>query len=161
MSSPLRTTWRSRFGHALVVQAGTGWHTTEVVRFAAAGTIIDPVPAHLAQPGVDAILVTPIAKNGRRHYAKVTERVAFAARLLVGAGISERHYYAAVKRACRALSVPVFSPAWMRHTNATHALQAGATEREAAGFLGHAPDGRMVREVYGLGAVPPKVPTIL
>jgi integrase len=151
----------SRYGHALAVQAGTGWHTTEIVRFAANGTIIAPVPEHLAEPGVAAILVTPIAKNGRRHYAKVTSRVAFAARLLVGQGISERHYYAAVKRACRELRVAVFSPAWMRHTNATHALQAGATEKDAGRFLGHAPDGRMVREVYALGAVPPKVPTVL
>ena len=94
----------SRFGHALAVQGGTGWHTTEVVRFAAGGTVISPVPPHLAEPCVVAVLVTPIAKNGRRHYAKVTEPVAFAARLLVGKGISERHYYAAVTRACRELN---------------------------------------------------------
>jgi len=66
--------------------------------------VISPVPPHLAEPCVVAVLVTPIAKNGRRHYAKVTEPVAFAARLLVGKGISERHYYAAVTRACRELN---------------------------------------------------------
>ncbi len=66
-----------------------------------------------------------------------------------------------MKDACDKVKVPRFSPAWMRHTNATHALQhAGVTTDDAGKFLGHA-DGLMAGTVYGVNAVPPKVPTIM
>lgn len=175
----------SRFGHVLAVQAGTGWHTTELVRFIARGELVQPVPKLLQEPGVTAILVGPQHKNGKRHFAKVGDGVALSARILLerdgeeaaeadldgrggyhrGTGevvgsISERHYYEAVKNACTDLGIPKFSPAWMRHTNATHALQQKFGHEEVGKFLGHS-DGTMAKEVYGPNAVPPKVPTIM
>ncbi len=133
----------SRYGHLLTVQAATGWHTTEMSRFVASGSIIDPVPDFLREPGVVAILKVTQHKSGRPHLAKVGERAAFAARILLDenpgldgldgrstgfyrgkgealGGISERWYYEAVKRACTKLGIKPFSPAWMRHSNATH-----------------------------------------
>jgi integrase len=172
----------SRYGHALVIQAATGWHVTEIVRFIEGGEIVRPVPQHLQEPGVTAILVCPLHKNGRIHFAKVGKRATFSAEILLrpskvdgldgrgrhyrGAGeevgsISIRHYMEAVKTACGKVKVPRFSPAWMRHTNATHAIQhAGVTTEDTGKFLGHA-DGLMAGTVYGVNAVPPKVPTIM
>jgi integrase len=176
----------SRYGHALVIQAATGWHVTEVARFIAGGEIVKPVPRHLQEPGVTAILMGPRHKNGRKHFAKIGERAEFSAGVLLDqrfgldgpdgtdgrsgfhrgtgkevGGISIRHYVIAIHDACDALQIPRFSPAWMRHTNATHALQqAGVTPEDAGKFLGHA-DGLMAGTVYGPNAVPPKVPTIV
>jgi len=56
----------SRYAHALTVQAGTGWHVTEVVRFIARGQIIEPVPRLLQEPGVSAILTSRWRSRTRR-----------------------------------------------------------------------------------------------
>jgi hypothetical protein len=152
----------SRYGHALGVSAVTGWHVTEVERFVQRGTIIEPVPLALQEPGAVAILSTP-HKSGKQHYTKVGKDGLFAAKeLLAGRrGFSVKWYVEAVKVACRALELPLFSPAWMRHTNATHAVeQRGVSDLDAGKFLGHA-DGNMVHQVYGVLRTPPKVPTIL
>jgi hypothetical protein len=173
----------SIYGHALCVQAGTGWHTKEILRFVSGGRV-DPVPSYVHEPGVAAVLVGPKHKNGREHITKVAATVARSAHILLGCepegdvasldgrartyrgrgeirgSISERHYYDAVKKACDALSLARFSPAWMRHTNATHAVQAGAKKGAVGEYLGHA-DETMVDKVYALKAIPPKVPTIM
>jgi integrase len=153
---------RSRYADALVVQAGTGWHTTEVERFVRVGEIIDPVPVALREPGVVAVLSVP-HKSGKAHYSKVAERVLRSARALHAGprGLSIRHYDRAVRTTCVALGLPPFTPAWMRHTNATHAVQQrGVSDLDVGKFLGHA-DASMVHAVYGVLRTPPKVPTIL
>ncbi len=152
----------SRYGHALVVSAATGWHVTEIERFVTKGEIIEPVPVALREPGVVAILSAP-HKSGRTHYTKVgPDALRSAKALLAGErGFSRRHYDAAVRGACKALGVTKFTPAWMRHTAATHAVQQpGVSDSDAGKFLGHA-DAKMVHNVYGPIRTPPKVPTIM
>lgn len=152
----------SRYGHALTVSAATGWHVTEVERFLKTGEIIEPVPVALREPGVEAVLSTP-HKSGKPHYTKVGKDALHSAKeLLKGKrGFSVKWYVETVKDACRELKLPVFSPAWMRHTNATHAVQQpGVSDLDAGKFLGHA-DASMVHQVYGVLRTPPKVPTIM
>jgi integrase len=173
----------SLYGHALCVQAGTGWHTKELLRFVSAGRV-DSVPSYVREPGVTAVLVGPKHKNGKEHITKVGRTVEQSARILLGrepegdvaaidgrartyrgkgeprGSISERHYVVAVQKACDDLTIPRFNPAWMRHTNATHAVQVGAKKDAVGEFLGHA-DGDMVDLHYATRAIPPKVPTIM
>lgn len=173
----------SLYGHALCVQAGTGWHTRELLRFVADGRV-DPVPTYVREPGVTAVLVAPRHKSGKQHLTKAGPTVEQSARILLGAApdddasaidgrartyrgkgeqrgsISERHYVEAVHKACVKLGIPKFNPAWMRHTNATHAVQVGAPKESVGGFLGHS-DAAMVDLHYATRAIPPKVPTIM
>jgi hypothetical protein len=173
----------SLYGHALCVQAGTGWHTRELLRYVAAGRV-DSVPSYVREPGVTAVLVGPRHKSGKEHVTKVGRTVEQSARILLGAepegdapsidgrartykgkgevrgSISERHYVEVVHKTCDQLEIPRFNPAWMRHTNATHAVQAGAKKEAVGGFLGHA-DAAMVDLHYATRAIPPKVPTIM
>lgn len=173
----------SLYGHALCVQAGTGWHTRELLRFIAAGRV-DEVPSYVHERGVTAVLVCPRHKSGKEHVTKVGRTVEQSARILLGAepegdvaaidgrartfrgkgevrgSISERHYVEAVHKTCAELKLPRFNPAWMRHTNATHAVQVGTTKGKVGDFLGHA-DASMVDLHYATRAIPPKVPTIM
>lgn len=154
---------QSRYGHALMVSAASGWHVTEVVRFVREGEIIEPVPLPLREPGVEAVLSTP-HKSGKTHYTKVGADAARSAKALLAGrrGFSERHYHAVVRKACKDTGVTSFSPAWMRHTNATHALeQRGVSAADTGKFLGHADGSKMVDKVYAVLATAPKVPTIL
>ncbi len=173
----------SLFGHALCVQAGTGWHTKELLRFVAGGRV-DLVPSYVREPGVTAVLVGPKHKSGKEHITKVGRTVEQSARILLGdepegdvpaldgragtfrgkgqvrGSISERHYVEAVHKTCKKLGLPRFNPAWMRHTNATHGIQVGAKKAAVGEFLGHA-DEKMVDLHYATKAIPPKVPTIM
>jgi len=152
----------SRYAHALTLQAGTGWHTTEVERFVKGGEIIESLPAPLREPGVVAVLSVP-HKSGKRHHTKVRPVVLAAAKALHSGrrGFSVRRYDRAVRAACVALGLRAFAPAWMRHTNATHAVQQlGVSDLDVGKYLGHA-DAKMVHDVYGVLRTPPTVPTIL
>jgi integrase len=173
----------SLYGHALCVQAGTGWHTRELLRFVAGGRV-DRVPSYVHEPGVTAVLVGPKHKSGKEHITKVGRTVEQSARILLGAdpegdvpaidgrartfkgkgerrgSISEHHYVEAIHETCDALKIPPFNPAWMRHTNATHAVQVGAKKGAVGEFLGHTSDS-MVDVQYATKAIPPKVPTIM
>jgi hypothetical protein len=172
----------SIYGHALCVQAGTGWHTKELVRFVASGRV-DPVPSYVHEPGVTAVLVTK-HKSRKEHITKVGRTVEQSARVLLGedapgdlpaldgrartyrgkgkirGSISESNYVKAVRKTCDELGIHRFNPAWMRHTNATHAVQVGTKSEKVGEFLGHA-DASMVDIHYATKAIPPKVPTIM
>jgi hypothetical protein len=174
----------SLYGHALCVQGGTGWHTKELLRFISAGRV-DPVPSYVREPGVTAVLVGPKHKSGKEHITKVGPTVEQSARILLrlpvesdtpeidgrarsyrGRGelrssISERHYVRAVQATCKALGIPKFNPSWMRHTNATHAIQLGSSTEKVSEFLGHAEGSRMVDIHYATKAIAPKAPTIM
>lgn len=69
--------WRS----ALIVQAGTGLHTTEVVRFAASGTIEPMPPAMRIENGAVGVLVVE-HKSGDTHRVAVSQEVLDAAKRL-------------------------------------------------------------------------------
>ncbi len=74
----LTSPWRE----ALHVQAGTGWHTSEVVRFAADGAI-EPLPKTMrVENGAAGVLVCPLHKSGDIHRTAVTAEVLEAAKQL-------------------------------------------------------------------------------
>ncbi|ACG73253.1 integrase family protein [Anaeromyxobacter sp. K] len=73
----LTAPWRD----ALTLQAGTGWHTTEIVRFAAEGTI-EPLPRHVQQEGVAGVVVCPMRKSGEPQRTRVSAEALEAAKRL-------------------------------------------------------------------------------
>ena len=162
----------SRYGHALVVSAATGWHDTEIDRFARGGHVIDG-PKHQREPGVAAILHNPMHKRRKkgRFYQRVSATTAASARVLIEpngegerVGVSIKWYKDAVVQACAEVKVDKFHPAWMRHTRATKALEAKYDPEEVAKMranLGHAEGSQMLEDVYAHGMVPPYIPSIL
>ena len=141
---------------ALDVLAGTGWHLTELGRFAAGGTV---EVYRGDDPAVAAVLVCPLHKSGAPHRTPVGEEVAGAGRrLLAAGGFSASRFHRAVVSACKAAGVPPFRPGWFRHTIATLATEAGAADLAPA-FLGHK-SASTTRRFYAVRAVPPKVPTL-
>lgn len=164
------------YAHVLAVQAGTGWHTTEMMRFVARGSV-EPIPEGAEEPGCVAQLVCPKHKSGKEHRTKVQQNVLDAAQALLASprhhhrGNGERHgsfsrsnYEKWVTATSEEVGVPVFRPSWMRHTNATYALlrqrQADGTGKVGA-FLGHAEGSKMVETHYAPKVAPPKIPTIM
>jgi integrase len=158
----LTAPWR----HALLLQAGTGWHTSEVLRFAAEGTI-EPLPRYALQDGVAGVLVCPMRKSGEPQRTRVSPEVLEAAKRLRAHGsISREWYERAVKKACAAVKrpdggsgIPVFTPGRLRHSVATWAIDAGADPAQVAAFLGHR-SPRTTRKFYATHSAPTKVPTL-
>ncbi len=154
------------FRDALIVQGGTGWHTTEVGRFAAGGRI-EPVP-----PGPDTIsagvLVCPERKSGEEQRTRVLpEALEAAKRLLNHGAFSEEWYLRAVKSACAAVKrpdgevgIPTFTPGRLRHSVATWAIDAGADPAQVSAFLGHK-NPRTTRRFYATHAAPARVPALV
>jgi integrase len=148
------------YSDALIVQASTGWHTTEVLRFARDGEIRD-IPEWAKQPGAVAILVCPKHKRGDEHKTKVGKRAQEAAQRLLDHGPFSREWYdRAIRSACKTLGIPPFTGANMRHTNATFAVDQSGDIKKVSEFLGHTSE-RTTKEFYATHAVVPKVPTIL
>ncbi len=157
----LTAPWRD----ALTLQAGTGWHTTEIQRFAAEGSI-EPLPRHVEQEGVAGIVVTPMRKSGEPQRTRVSAEVLEAAKRLRAHGAISREWYdravtaacAAVKRPDGEVGIPAFTPGRLRHSVASWAIEAGADPAQVAAFLGHR-SPRTTRKFYGTHASPSKVPT--
>jgi len=158
----LTAPWRD----ALHLQAGTGWHTTEIQRFAAEGSI-EPLPKHAAQEGVAGIVVCPMRKSGEPQRTRVGPEVLEAAKRLRAHGAISREWYdRAVKAACAAVKrpdgevgIPAFTPGHLRHSVATWAIEAGADPAVVASFLGHR-SPRTTRKFYATHSAPTKVPTL-
>jgi integrase len=159
----LTSPWRE----ALTIQAGTGWHTTEVVQFAADGTI-EPLPRSALQEGVAGVLVCPLHKSGEPMRTRVSPAVVEAAnRLRRHGGISREWYDRAVRAACAAVKrpdggtgIPVFTPGRLRHSVATWAIEAGADPAQVAAFHGHK-SPRTTKRFYATHASPAKVPMLM
>jgi integrase len=159
----LTSPWRE----ALLVQAGTGWHTTEVIRFAAAGAI-EPLPRSVVQEGVAGVLCCPQHKSGEPLRTRVTPAVLDAAKRLLAHGSVSREWYdravraacAAVKRPDGKVGIPVFTPGRLRHSAASWAIEAGADPASVAAFLGHK-SPRTTKRFYATHASPAKVPTLV
>ena len=156
---------------ALQVQAGTGWHVTEVQRFTAGrptlksgkevsrefGQVEEPRKKNL---GVTAVLVCPEAKGGSELRTAVGRDVAEAAQRLLERGtFSVEKYGIAVKEACAQAGVPLFTPGRMRHSVATFAHEEGADLASVASFLNHKSPAT-TKAFYAKFAVATKVPTI-
>ena len=80
--------WRD----SLLLQAGTGWHTTEILRFAAEGAI-EPLPKHAPQEGVEGVVVCPMRKSGEPQRTRVGPEVLEAAKRLRAHGAISREWY--------------------------------------------------------------------
>jgi integrase len=142
---------------ALDVLAGTGAHVTAVARFASDGQI---EPYHGDSEGTAGVLVF-VEKDGEEHRVGVTAECLAAAKRLRARGSLDRDKFDdAVHAACVAAGVAPFTPARMRHTVATWAVENGATKAEVADFLGHK-DPRTTERFYATHAVPKPVPTLL
>lgn len=134
---------------ALEVLGATGWHTSELARFAAGGA----VERH---PITEApVLYCPRTKRGNELRTQVDAGPAAAARRLLDHGRAD---YFALHRALRAVGA-TFSPGHMRHSVATWAVNAGADPGAVAAFLNHR-SLATTRKFYATHAVPAKVPTL-
>jgi integrase len=152
---------------ALTLQAGTGWHTTEVQRFADAGSI-EPLPKHAQDGGVGGVVVCPMRKSGEPQRTRVSLVVLEAAKRLRAHGrFSIEWYDRSVKEACAAVKrpdggvgVPEFTPGQLRHTTASFAMDVGADPAMVSAFLGHR-SPRTTKKFYATHATVAKVPTLL
>lgn len=152
---------------ALTLQAGTGWHTTEVVRFATSGTIEPLPPAMTVQHGAVGVLVCPLHKSGDTHRTAVSAEVLEAAKRLRQHGAFSREWYdRAVRTACAKVKrpdgetgIPLFTPGRFRHSVATWAIEAGADPFAVSAFLGHKSPST-TKKFYATLATVPTVPTL-
>ncbi len=155
-------TWRD----ALIVQGGTMWRVTEVMRFAESGRI-EPIPRSMAREGEAAILVCPRDKRGGEKRTRVSARTLDAAkRVLEHGAFSREHYDRAIRAACKVvkrpdgeIGIPEFTPAMLRHTGATLALEAGENPAAISEQLGHS-DPRTRARFYTLHGSAPKTKTL-
>ncbi len=134
---------------ALEVLGGTGWHFTELERFARAGAI------ELHPLNGAPVLKCPQTKGGAPLRTQVSSSVADAAkRLLEGGSLDYFRFRDALKR-----TGATFNPGYLRHSVASWAINAGADPASVAAFLGHKSPST-TRRFYATHAVPAKVPTL-
>jgi integrase len=137
---------------AFTLQMESGWHVTEVERFAVGGQIAEPNEPQWAK-GMCAVL-TVLHKSGSVHRTGVSEATAEAARRLRQRGaFSPREYYKAVASACRVAKVKPFAPGVLRHSVATRMVEAGVALPEVSTFLGHK-SMQTTKKFYARFAVP-------
>lgn len=142
---------------ALDVLAATGWHVSELHRFAQGGTFEE---YRGKQEGVVGVIVTPLHKSGGTHRTAVgAEALGAARRLRENGGLAVSRFHSALLRACDAAGVPRFGPGQLRHSVATWAVESGADPAAVAAFLGHR-SATTTKRFYATLAVPPKVPTL-
>lgn len=133
----------------LYLLARTGWHVTELARFA------HQPEARIAPGRGDVLAVLQVLhKSGATTRTPLLEEEAVrAARRVRERGGLPRHLNAAIATACRAAGVPPFGAGVMRHTVATWAVETGSPAEVVAEFLGHA-DKRTTLTFYADAAVP-------
>jgi len=140
--------WRD----ALDLQKETGWHVTEIQRFASDGDIEPPVPSQ-RELGIAGVLVVK-HKSGEQHRTAVSATTLKAAqRLRERVGFSVAWYQRAVKAACKAAGLTPFGPGRMRHSVATWAVDDGADLAAVSAFLGHR-SPRTTKKFYATHATP-------
>jgi integrase len=154
---------------ALILQAGTGAHVSEVWRFVQTGSV-EPLPRNAMQDGSVGLVVFPLTKGKDVLRVRADERTLAAAEKLLEYGraaagnakrraFSKERYVDAVKSACDAAGVPVFKPGQMRHSVATLAVNAGADLAAVSAFLGHK-SPKTTRRFYATHGAVAKVPTL-
>jgi integrase len=146
----------------LTILAGTGWHLSELVRFARGGRIEPLSKATRIENGAVAALVCPMHKSGDVHRTAVSQEVLDAAERLLKTGWpkeTESSFEKAIKSACKAAKIPPFTPGRFRHSVATWAVEKGADLAAVSAFLGHK-SPQTTKRFYVNMAVVPKVPTL-
>lgn len=141
---------------ALDVLAGTGWHVTELQRFASGGA----VEPHPMRKGA-LVLACPRTKGGEQLRTEVSDEVAQAAKRVRKRGqVDYFKFRDALAVASAKVGVdPALQPGHMRHSVATWAVNAGAPLSAVSSFLGHKSE-RTTRRFYATHAVAAKVPTL-
>jgi integrase len=134
---------------ALEVLGGTGWHFTELERFAKAGEL-ERHPLNGA-----SVLLCPQTKGGAPLRTQVGQAVAEAAARLRGCSSVD---YFRFRDALQNVGA-MFNPGYLRHSVATWAINAGADPASVAAFLGHK-SFATTKRFYATHAVPAKVPTL-
>lgn len=134
---------------AVDVLAGTGWHVTELLRFAEGGAV-ERHPMRAAW-----VLVCPRRKSGEPQRTEVSDAVAAAGKRLVGKPLD----FWAFRRDLDAASGGEIQPGSFRHSVATWAINSGADPAAVAAFLGHK-SPMTTRRFYATHAVAAKVPTL-
>jgi integrase len=140
------------------IQSGTGWHVSEVIRFAKYGRI-NPYPG--TDPTAAGVLVCPTTKSGEPLNTAVSQAVLEAGKRLLARGtMTYKNYAAAIKVACSRVGLADITPGCFRHSVATWAINQGEDPAKVAAFLNHK-DQRTTRRFYATFATPAKVKTIL
>ena len=153
---------------AIEILSGTGWHFSELRRFAKDGSI-EPMPTSqrprrkkgkLPAHAPVAVLVT-LHKGGSIHKTAVTAKVLAAAnRLRNKRHLPEFHFHLVLRQISRKLKLKVaVTPGSFRHTVATEAIERGATPEAVSAFLGHK-SPQTTKRFYATLSVAPKVPTL-
>jgi len=135
----LREPWRSR----LALQAATGIHTSELLRFARSGRVVP----YRGQEGACAFLELP-HKGGQTHRVALNQRLAMLARKVLDEGSFTGEFYHKHVRAAGE-----FTPGRLRHTVATDLVNRGIDMAAVATFLGHRTP-QTTRRWYARFAVP-------
>ncbi len=121
--------WRATF----IVQMATGWHNTELKRFATDGFI---EPYYGKQKAAGVLVVKH--KSGAEHRTAVDEFTVWAALEMLGYGSFEpANYSKEVARISVLVTDSEFSAGQMRHTIATKMVNEGADIATVSTFLGH------------------------
>lgn len=131
------------------VLSATGWHITELERFASGGSI-ERHPITKAP-----VLVSPRAKRGNVLRTQVGPGPRAAAERILKRGHLN---YWELHRVLKNLEAG-FNPGVMRHTVATWAVNTGADISAVSSFLNHR-SLATARKFYATHAVPAKVPTM-
>lgn len=149
----------ARYRAALDVLRGTGWHVSELQRFATSGELAPRPPR--ARPTVAGVLVTR-HKLGETIRTPVTAPVLRAARVLLRRrGFCASRFAKALRDAARAAGhKPWGGGGRMRHTFASNAIERGATPEAVAAVLNHR-DKRTTMRFYAVHVAPDQVPPLL
>lgn len=134
---------------ALTVLGATGWHWTELERFASGGA----VESHPRSGR--AVLLCPHTKGGVPLRTEVSGAARDSARRLRERSTVD---YFEFRNALRATGA-TFNPGYLRHSVATAAINAGADPAQVAAFLGHRSPAT-TKKFYATHSVPARVPTM-
>ncbi len=139
---------------ALVVLEETGWHVSELVRFARAGAV-EALPRG-REDGAVAVIACPQRKSGEPQRTAVGQKARAAAeRLRAKGSFSVGRFYEAIRAACLKLKIDPFTAGRFRHTLATRALEAGVDPATIATYLGHR-SASTTRRWYATHALAPR-----
>lgn len=134
---------------ALMVLGATGWHVSELERFASGGDV-EQHPLTGAP-----VLLCPRTKGGNHLRTEVSAETADAAKRLRERGTVD---YFDLRRAIESTGAK-FNPGYLRHAVASWAINSGADPSVVSAFLNHR-SLVTTRKFYATHAVPAKVPTL-
>jgi integrase len=133
----------------------TGWHVSELARFARGGSL-EPLPKGKRTDKSVIVAVVPLHKSGSPLRSALGKEAAeVAQRVLARGGFSVGRFYDAVKAANAKVGGAPFTPGRARHTFATRAVEAGADPSAVSTYLGHKSEATM-RRFYSTLAVQPR-----